>query len=175
MADISFLNALILLGALLVLLGILSSLVASRVGAPLLLVFLIVGMLAGEDGPGGIRFDDYRMAYLVGSVSLAVILFDGGLRTRLNAFRGVLWPSITLATVGVLPLAMGAVRASQHRTYRSASRARRSSSSRFGSSGALPPLKMEFDANGLMPRKPISFARRMSKKLPAGFSLVFAV
>jgi cell volume regulation protein A len=102
MADISFLNALILLGALLVLLGILSSLVASRVGAPLLLVFLIVGMLAGEDGPGGIRFDDYRMAYLVGSVSLAIILFDGGLRTRLNAFRGVLWPSITLATVGVL-------------------------------------------------------------------------
>lgn len=102
MADISFLNALILLGALLVLLGILSSLVASRIGAPLLLVFLLVGMLAGEDGPGGIKFDDYRMAYLVGSVSLAVILFDGGLRTRLNAFRGVLWPSITLATVGVL-------------------------------------------------------------------------
>lgn len=101
MADISFLNALILLGALLVLLGILSSLVASRVGAPLLLVFLLVGMLAGEDGPGGILFDDYRLAYLVGSVSLAVILFDGGLRTRLAAFRGVQWPSITLATAGV--------------------------------------------------------------------------
>lgn len=102
MADISFLNALILLGAVLVLLGILSSLVATRVGAPLLLVFLVVGMLAGEDGPGGIEFGDYRLAYLVGSVSLAVILFDGGLRTRINAFRGVLWPSITLATVGVL-------------------------------------------------------------------------
>ena len=102
MADISFLNTLILLGALLVLLGILSSLVASRVGAPLLLVFLMVGMLAGEDGPGGIHFSDYRLTYLVGSAALAVILFDGGLRTRLASFRGALAPSVVLATLGVV-------------------------------------------------------------------------
>src|SRR5205809_2924388 len=92
----------ILLGALLVLAGILSSLIAMRFGAPLLLVFLVVGMLAGEEGPGGIRFDDVRTAYIVGSVALALILFDGGLRTRLSTFRSVLAPSLTLATVGVL-------------------------------------------------------------------------
>jgi potassium/hydrogen antiporter len=90
----------ILLGSALVLAGILSSLVAMRFGAPLLLVFLILGM-AGEVGLG-IKFDDVRTAYLVGSVALALILFDGGLRTRLTTFRSVLGPALTLATVGVL-------------------------------------------------------------------------
>ena len=71
----------ILLGAALVLAGILSSLIALRFGAPLLLVFLLVGMVAGDVGPG-IKFDDVRTTYLVGSVALALILFDGGLRTR---------------------------------------------------------------------------------------------
>ena len=50
-------------------------------------------MLAGQDGPGGIVFNDYPTTYLVGSIALAVILFDGGLRTRLSVFRGVLAPS----------------------------------------------------------------------------------
>src|SRR6478752_2445130 len=92
----------ILLGALLVLAGIMSSLVATRFGAPLLLVFLIVGMLAGEAGPGGVKFDDVRVAYLVGSIALALILFDGGLRTRLATFRSVLAPAAMLATIGVM-------------------------------------------------------------------------
>src|SRR3984893_5657187 len=92
----------ILLGALLVLLGILSSLVAMRFGAPLLLVFLIVGMVAGESGPGGVKFDDVRTTYVVGSIALALILFDGGLRTRFATFRSVLAPAVTLATAGVL-------------------------------------------------------------------------
>jgi potassium/hydrogen antiporter len=92
----------IMFGALLVLAGILSSLVALRFGAPLLLVFLIVGMLAGESGPGGVMFDDVHTTYLVGSVALALILFDGGLRTRLATFRSVLAPSLVLATIGVL-------------------------------------------------------------------------
>src|SRR5215475_15634214 len=92
----------ILLGALLVLAGIMSSLVAMRFGAPLLLVFLLLGMLAGEGGPGGLRFDDVRSTYVVGSIALALILFDGGLRTRFAIFRSVLGPSMTLATVGVL-------------------------------------------------------------------------
>jgi cell volume regulation protein A len=92
----------ILLGALLVLLGIMSSLVAMRFGAPLLLVFLIVGMLAGESGPGGMKFNDVRTAYMVGSIALALILFDGGLRTRFATFRSVLAPAVTLATAGVL-------------------------------------------------------------------------
>ena len=94
----------ILLGAALVLAGILSSLIAMRFGAPLLLVFLILGM-AGEVGLG-IKFDDVRTAYLVGSVALALILFDGGLRTRFSTFRSVLGPALTLATVGVLTSAV---------------------------------------------------------------------
>src|SRR5690242_20845094 len=92
----------ILLGSLLVLAGILSSLIAMRFGAPLLLVFLLVGMLAGEGGPGGIKFDDVGIAYTVGSIALALILFDGGLRTRFASFRNVVAPSVMLATLGVL-------------------------------------------------------------------------
>ena len=88
--------------AALVLVGIASSLVARRFGAPLLLVFLVIGMLAGTDGPGGIEFDDYSGAYRLGSLALAIILFDGGLRTPLQAVRRVLAPTLLLATVGVV-------------------------------------------------------------------------
>lgn len=96
----------ILLGSVLVMAGILSSLLALRFGAPLLLVFLVVGMLAGESGPGGLKFDDLGTAYLVGSVALALILFDGGLRTRFSSIKAVLAPSVTLATLGVLLTAL---------------------------------------------------------------------
>src|SRR5438105_8524234 len=96
----------ILLGAVLVMAGILSSLLALRFGAPLLLVFLLIGMLAGDSGPGQIRFDDVRTTYLVGSVALALILFDGGLRTRFQSIRAVLAPSMVLATIGVLLTAL---------------------------------------------------------------------
>src|SRR5471030_873443 len=102
MASLDTVSIAILLGSLLVLAGILSSLIAFRFGAPLLLVFLLVGMLAGEGGPGGIKFDDVRTTYTVGSIALALILFDGGLRTRFATFRNVLAPSIALATIGVL-------------------------------------------------------------------------
>ena len=96
----------ILLGAVLVMAGILSSLLALRFGAPLLLAFLVIGMLAGDSGPGHIEFDDVRTTYLVGSVALALILFDGGLRTRFQAIRAVLAPSLVLATIGVLLTAL---------------------------------------------------------------------
>jgi cell volume regulation protein A len=96
----------ILFGSLLVLAGILSSLIALRFGAPLLLVFLLVGMLAGEGGPGGFKFNDVGATYLVGSIALALILFDGGLRTRLASFRSVLAPAVTLATAGVFVTAL---------------------------------------------------------------------
>ena len=102
MASLDAFSIIILLGSLLVLAGILSSLVALRFGAPLLLVFLLVGMLAGEGGPGGLKFVDVGAAYLVGSIALALILFDGGLRTRMATFRNVLAPAVALATVGVL-------------------------------------------------------------------------
>ncbi|HAO40160.1 MAG TPA: potassium/proton antiporter, partial [Afipia sp.] len=82
MASLDSVSIAILLGSVLVMAGILSSLLALRFGAPLLLVFLFVGILAGDSGPGGIRFDDVQSTYLVGSVALALILFDGGLKTR---------------------------------------------------------------------------------------------
>jgi cell volume regulation protein A len=106
MAALDAVSIVILLGALLVLTGILSSLVAMRFGAPLLFVFLLVGMLAGESGPGGIRFDDVHSTYIVGSIALALILFDGGLRTRFATFRNVVGPAVTLATVGVVLTAL---------------------------------------------------------------------
>jgi cell volume regulation protein A len=102
MASLDAVSLTILFGSLLVLAGIMSSLIALRFGAPLLLVFLLVGMLAGESGIGGIKFDDVQLAYTVGSVALGLILFDGGLRTRLATFRSVLAPAGLLATVGVL-------------------------------------------------------------------------
>lgn len=102
MEQLTSINLWILIAASLVLIGVFSSLVATRFGAPLLLIFLVVGMLAGEDGPGGIVFNDYETTYLVGSLALSVILFDGGLRTRLTAFRGVLTPSLLLSTLGVV-------------------------------------------------------------------------
>ncbi|NMM45639.1 potassium/proton antiporter [Rhodospirillaceae bacterium KN72] len=95
-------NSLILFGALLVFVSILAGMASARFGAPLLLVFLTLGMLAGQDGPGGIEFNDYGATYLVGSVALAIILFDGGLRTRWPDFKSVALPAGLLATVGVL-------------------------------------------------------------------------
>ncbi|WGS05939.1 potassium/proton antiporter [Bradyrhizobium sp. ISRA443] len=106
MASLDAVSIAILLGAVLVMAGILSSLLALRFGAPLLLVFLLVGMLAGDSGPGHLQFDDVRTTYLVGSVALALILFDGGLKTRFASIRTVLAPSIMLATAGVLLTAL---------------------------------------------------------------------
>ncbi|MFZ5732082.1 MAG: potassium/proton antiporter [Pseudomonadota bacterium] len=106
MSSVDSVNIAILLGAVLVMAGIMSSLIALRFGAPLLLVFLGVGVLAGENGPGGLKFDDVQSTYLVGSVALALILFDGGLKTRFQAIRAVLAPSMMLATVGVLVTAL---------------------------------------------------------------------
>ncbi|HEX2365465.1 MAG TPA: potassium/proton antiporter, partial [Bradyrhizobium sp.] len=102
MASLDQVSIAILLGAVLVMAGILSSLLALRFGAPLLLVFLFIGILAGDSGPGQLQFDDVRTTYLVGSVALALILFDGGLRTRFQSIRAVLAPSMVLATIGVL-------------------------------------------------------------------------
>src|ERR1700761_1075779 len=102
MASLDSVSIAILLGAVLIMAGILSSLLALRFGAPLLLVFLLIGILAGDAGPRRIEVEDVRTTYLVGSVALALILFDGGLRTRFQSIRTVLAPSMVLATVGVL-------------------------------------------------------------------------
>jgi len=65
-------------------------------------VFLALGLLLGEDGPGGVHYNDTRFTYLVGSLALAVILFDGGLRTRAAYVRGCVAPALLLATIGVV-------------------------------------------------------------------------
>jgi potassium/hydrogen antiporter len=105
-------NQLILLGAFLLLLSIFIGLVSSRIGAPLLLAFLALGIFFGEDGPGGIFFDNYFAAYTIGSMALAIILFDGGLRTGFSNFRAAAWPAFLLATIGVaLTAALTAVAA----------------------------------------------------------------
>jgi cell volume regulation protein A len=106
-------NKFIFIGALLIFLSVLAGKVSSRLGAPLLLVFLLLGMLAGEDGILGIRFTDYRSTFAVGSVALAIILFEGGLRTPRDVVRLVLWPAVSLATVGVLLSAL-AIAAAAH-------------------------------------------------------------
>lgn len=92
----------LLIGGLMLLGSIVLSPLSHRLGTPVLLVFLIIGMLVGEDGPGGVQFDDFELAFLVGNLALALILLDGGMRTRADTFRVGLRPALTLATLGVV-------------------------------------------------------------------------
>ena len=97
-----FTHQIIFLAGVLFMTSILATVITPRLGVPLLLVFLVVGMLAGEDGPGQVQFHDFGLANLAATAALAVVLFDGGLRTKLAMFRVGLWPAISLSTIGVL-------------------------------------------------------------------------
>ena len=95
-------DRMLLVAALLLLIGIASSGFSSRVGLPGLVLFIVVGMLAGSEGIGGIGFENYTLAHGFGTVALAIILFDGGLRTSIASVRSVLGPALLMATVGVV-------------------------------------------------------------------------
>ncbi|NDP37579.1 MAG: potassium/proton antiporter [Rhodoferax sp.] len=90
----------------LVFVSVLTGLFSARIGFSFLLVFLLAGILAGEDGFGGYRFDDFRLGFWVGNVALAIILLDGGLRTAFSTFRTGLKPAFLLATLGVAVCAL---------------------------------------------------------------------
>ena len=90
----------LLVGGFVLLASIVGTRVATRVGFPSLLLFLLVGVLLGEDGLG-LEFDDVELARNIGTAALAVILVEGGLTTRFADIRKVLAPAAALATVGV--------------------------------------------------------------------------
>ena len=92
----------LLLASLLTIVGFLMIPVSRRLGAPFLLAVLAIGMLAGEDGPGGINFDSFGLAYAVGGLALAIILFAGGVETRVRDLDRAKLPALLLSSVGVL-------------------------------------------------------------------------
>lgn len=98
---------LLLLGSVLLLISIISSKTSYKFGIPTLLLFLAVGMLAGSDGIGGIEFNNYNLAQLIGIVALTFILFSGGLETKWESVKPVLWRGISLSTIGVVITALG--------------------------------------------------------------------
>ncbi len=95
-------------GSLLLLIGgvlaasIVVALGATKTGLPVLVAFLALGMLLGSDGPGGIEFDDAKLAREVGIIGLALILYEGGLQTSWRRLRQVVVPASLLSTVGVI-------------------------------------------------------------------------
>jgi cell volume regulation protein A len=92
--------ALVVMGVLLGV-SVLASRVSGRLGVPFLLLFLLVGVLAGSEGIGRIPFEDYRLTFRVGTVALVLILFDGGLNTAVSSIKRVIGQASLLATVGV--------------------------------------------------------------------------
>ncbi len=95
----------LLIGSTLLIAGVLLGKTSYRIGLPLLLIFLLVGMAFGTDGLG-IQFSDMHTAQFIGMIALCIILFSGGMDTKLSAIRPVIAPGLVLSTVGVLLTAL---------------------------------------------------------------------
>lgn len=96
----------LLFGSILLFISIIASKTSFKLGVPTLILFLVVGMLAGSDGLGGIYFNDPRLAQFLGVVALTFILFSGGLDTKWESVKPVLWQGLSLSTLGVLITAL---------------------------------------------------------------------
>jgi cell volume regulation protein A len=92
----------ILIGSILLIASIVANKTSYKIGIPTLILFLGVGMLAGSEGIGGIHFDDPHTAQLLGVVALNFILFSGGMDTRWESVKPILWRGVSLSTLGVL-------------------------------------------------------------------------
>ncbi len=97
---------LILLGGALLGAGIAAAMVANRLRVPGLILFLVLGMLVGEDGIGGVDFDNVHLTRTLGTIGLVLILFEGGLNAGWKEIRPVLGSAISLATIGTLGTAV---------------------------------------------------------------------
>ncbi|TWI59614.1 potassium/proton antiporter [Halalkalibacter nanhaiisediminis] len=102
MLDLEFNDYFILLSALLLIIGVLTTKFSSRLGVPALILFVLIGMIAGSDGLGLIHFNNANMAQLIGIMALIIILFEGGLQTKWSTVKSVTKPALSLATVGVI-------------------------------------------------------------------------
>ncbi len=91
----------LLIGSVLMFASLLLGQTSQRLGVPIVLFFVVVGMLAGEEGPGGIKFDNALLAQGIGVVALCLILFSGGLETPWRHVKPLLGPSLALSTAGV--------------------------------------------------------------------------
>lgn len=95
----------LLTGSILLIAGVIIGKTSYRIGLPLLLIFLLVGIGFGVDGLG-IHFNDMHSAQFIGMIALCIILFSGGLSTRISSIRPVIVPGIMLSTVGVVLTAL---------------------------------------------------------------------
>jgi cell volume regulation protein A len=100
--NLDFLSLPLLAASALIFVSVLAGVFSTRLGFSFLLAFLLTGIFAGVDGPGGWDFDDYRLSFWVGNIALVIILLDGGLRTHYPTFRTGLKPALVLASLGVI-------------------------------------------------------------------------
>ncbi len=92
----------LLIGSILLFVSLLAGKTSYRLGVPVLIFFLAIGMLAGSEGIGGIYFDSPHITQFVGVIALNFILFSGGFDTSWDAVKPVVWQGVTLSTLGVL-------------------------------------------------------------------------